>query len=65
MALLLPDRRFTVYCDPVRCNVPSIHRAAVDMPPMCCVDLVSGQRGPFPILELTKARWTCPPPLDA
>ncbi len=30
-----------------------------------CVDLVSGQRGPFPILELTKARWTCPPPLDA
>ena len=30
-----------------------------------CVDLVSGQRGPFPILELTKACWTCPPPLDA
>jgi hypothetical protein len=30
-----------------------------------CVDLVSGQRGPFPRLKLTKACWTCPPPLDA
>ncbi len=29
-----------------------------------CVNLVTGQRGePFPILELTKARWTCPTPL--
>jgi len=27
-----------------------------------CVNLGTGQRRPFPILELTKARWTCPPP---
>ncbi len=27
-----------------------------------CVDLSSGQGGPFPILRLTKACWTCPPP---
>ncbi len=26
-----------------------------------CVNLGTGQRRPFPILELTKARWTCPP----
>jgi len=33
---------------------------------MCvCVNLGTGQRRPFPILELTKARWTCPPPLAA
>jgi len=30
-----------------------------------CVNLGTGQRRPFPILELTKARWTCPPPLAA
>ncbi len=34
-------------------------------PNYLCVDLVSGQRGPFPRLKLTKACWTCPPPLDA
>jgi hypothetical protein len=27
-----------------------------------CVDLSSGQRGPFSILRLTKACWTCHPP---
>ncbi len=27
-----------------------------------CVNLVSGQRGPFPRLKLAKACWTCPPP---
>ncbi len=27
-----------------------------------CVDLSSGQRGPFSILRLTKACWTYPPP---
>jgi hypothetical protein len=27
-----------------------------------CVNLSSGLRGPFPILRLTKACWTCPPP---
>ncbi len=27
-----------------------------------CVDLSSGQGGPFPILRLTKACWTYPPP---
>ncbi len=26
-----------------------------------CVDLSFGQRGPFPILRLTKACWTYPP----
>jgi hypothetical protein len=30
-----------------------------------CVNLGTGQRRPFPILELTKARWTCLPPLAA
>ena len=30
-----------------------------------CVNLFSGQERPFPILELTKARWTCLPPLEA
>jgi hypothetical protein len=29
-----PAEVFTVDCDPVRCNVPSIHRAVVDTPPM-------------------------------
>jgi hypothetical protein len=32
---------------------------------MCVgVDLSSGMGGPFPILELTKACWTYPPPKE-
>jgi hypothetical protein len=30
-----PTDIFTVNCDPVRCNIPSIYQAVVDMPPMC------------------------------
>ena len=30
-----------------------------------CVNLSSRQERPFPILELTKACWTCLPPLGA
>jgi hypothetical protein len=40
--------------------------APVDVGMVCvcvCVDLSSGQRRPFPILRLTKACWTYPPPL--
>jgi hypothetical protein len=33
---------------------------------MCvCVNLSSGLVRPFPILEVTKPRWTCLPPLGA
>jgi hypothetical protein len=55
----------SVMKNPTTVNLGLTKRSEVPGAACVCVTLVSGHRGPFPRLKLTKACWTCPPPLDA